>query len=158
VGDREVRLIEVGPAHTRGDTLVYVPADRVVFSGDILFNGGHPIMWAGPVGNWIRACERIQALDVETVVPGHGPITDKTGVAAMQGYWEYLAREARRRFDTGLSPLDAARDIAFDDYGTWGEAERIVANIASLYREFGGDTTELGGSEPFALMAQLARL
>src|SRR5947209_10173017 len=45
VGDKEVRLIEVGPAHTLGDTLVHIPSDKVIFTGDILFIGGHPIIW-----------------------------------------------------------------------------------------------------------------
>ena len=63
VGDLQLRLIEVGPAHTRGDTLVHVPSRDVLFSGDILFAGAHPIAWAGPVSNWIAACERIVALD-----------------------------------------------------------------------------------------------
>ena len=48
VGGKEVLLKEVGPAHTRGDVLVYVPEDRTVFTGDILFVEGHPVMWAGP--------------------------------------------------------------------------------------------------------------
>ena len=51
VGNKTVRLIEVGPAHTRGDVLAYVPEDRVIFTGDMLFINGHPIIWAGPVGN-----------------------------------------------------------------------------------------------------------
>jgi glyoxylase-like metal-dependent hydrolase (beta-lactamase superfamily II) len=155
VGDREVQLIEVGPAHTLGDTLVYVPADRVIFSGDILFNGGHPIMWAGPVGNWIRACDRILRLEVDTVVPGHGPITDKHSVEEMKAYWEYLSREARSRFDAGLSPLEAAHDISFADYAAWGDAERIVANISALYREFRGDTFH---PDVVAIMTQMAVL
>ena len=156
VGGREVRLIEVGPAHTRGDTLVYLPADRVIFTGDIVFASGHPMVWAGPVGNWIQACERILALDVETVVPGHGPISDKRAVATMRDYFVYLTREARERFDAGLTPLEAARDISFADYASWGEAERVAANIAALYREFRGDTTEPAASEVLGRMAQLA--
>ena len=48
VGDKEVRLINVGPAHTGGDVLVHVPGDRNVFTGDILFNEGHPVIWEGP--------------------------------------------------------------------------------------------------------------
>ena len=58
-------LVEVGPAHTKGDVFVHVPSSRVVFSGDILFAGSHPIMWQGPVENWIRACDRLLALDVD---------------------------------------------------------------------------------------------
>ena len=97
VGDQRVELIGVGPAHTAGDVLVHVPDNRSVFTGDILFVDGHPIIWAGPVGNWIDACRRIEAMDVETVVPGHGPITDKRGVAAMREYLAYITAEARTR-------------------------------------------------------------
>ena len=49
VGTKRVDLIEVGPAHTGGDALVHVPADKTLFTGDILFIDGHPILWAGPV-------------------------------------------------------------------------------------------------------------
>ena len=64
VGDKRVHLIEVGPAHTAGDVLIHVPSDRVVYTGDILFIDGTPIAWAGPVSNWIKACDRIMAMDV----------------------------------------------------------------------------------------------
>lgn len=56
VGDKPLHLIEVGPAHTRGDVLVHSPADKTIFTGDILFIEGTPVMWQGPVGNWIKAC------------------------------------------------------------------------------------------------------
>jgi len=65
VGDKIVELIEVGPAHTNGDILVHVPSDKVVFTGDILFIEGHPILWAGPVKNWINACDRIISMEVD---------------------------------------------------------------------------------------------
>lgn len=156
VGSKDVSLLEVGPAHTNGDTLVYVPGDRVVFSGDILFIEGHPIMWAGPVGNWIRACERILDLDVETIVPGHGPITDKQGVARLKGYWEYLLGEVRQRHAAGLTPLEAALDIPMDAYAGWSDAERIVVNVASIYRELNAEEPA-GTPAMFALMAEFAR-
>jgi cyclase len=156
VGGKTVRLIEVGPAHTRGDVLAYVPADRVVYTGDILFINGHPIIWAGPIGNWIKACQLMLDLDVDTVVPGHGPLTDKKGVAAVKGYLEYIAREARRRYDAGMPVFEAAQDIALTDYSSWGDAERIVVNVATLYGEFsGGAATTPGIAELFAMMAKI---
>ncbi|HEX3409719.1 MAG TPA: MBL fold metallo-hydrolase, partial [Candidatus Binataceae bacterium] len=158
VGDKNVRLIQVGPAHTRGDVLAYVPADRVIFTGDILFVNGHPIIWAGPIGNWIKACQLMIDLDVDTVVPGHGPITDKAGVAAVKGYLEYIEGEARRRFDAGMPMMKAAQDISLTDYSSWGDAERIVVNVATLYGEFSGGaapTPSLG--ELFSLMAKLRK-
>lgn len=155
VGDKEVRMIHVGPAHTAGDILVHVPADKTVFTGDILFIEGHPIMWEGPVGNWIAACDRILAMDVEVVIPGHGPITDGQGVAAVRGYLAYVRDEAKKRFDAGLSALEAAHDIDMRDYDAWSDGERIVVNVATLYREFGAPSGAEAGNV-FAEMAALA--
>jgi cyclase len=138
VGDKLVELIEVGPAHTQGDVIAHVPADRVVFTGDILFHRGHPVVWAGPVSNWIAACDRILALDgVEVVVPGHGPLAGLQAVADLRDYFVYLTDEVEARFDAGMSPNDAAYDIDMSRYECWGESERIVVNVNALYRDLG---------------------
>lgn len=155
VGDKPVRLIEVGPAHTAGDVLVHLPEDRIVYTGDILFIDGTPIMWAGPVGNWITACDKILAMDVEAIVPGHGPITDKAGVRKVQAYLRYIDGEARKRFDAGLSVRDAAHDIALGDYASWIDAERIAVNVDTLYREYRGDPSAPDIVGLFSLMAEL---
>ena len=157
VGDKSVVLKQFGPCHTAGDILVHVPDDRIVFTGDILFIEGHPIMWEGPVANWIAACDYLLELPVDVVVPGHGPITDKGGVQAVRDYLVYVRDEARARFDAGLSAYDAALDISLADFDSWGDAERIVVNVATLYREFG--STEQRGEpiELFALMARIRR-
>ncbi len=139
VGGRTVRLIEVGPAHTAGDVIAYLPGDGVVFTGDIIFHGGHPIVWAGPVSNWIAACDRVLALEPSVVVPGHGPLASVAAVSELKEYFAYLTREARPRFEAGLTPLEAARDIELGPYAGWGEAERLVANLHTLYRDFGAD-------------------
>jgi glyoxylase-like metal-dependent hydrolase (beta-lactamase superfamily II) len=157
VGDKAVHLIEVGPAHTRGDVLVHVPDDGVVFTGDILFIDGTPIMWEGPVENWIRACDRIIEMKPRVIVPGHGPLTDVDGVRAVQSYLGYVRDEARKRYDAGLSAPDAARDIALGDYSSWLDAERIVVNVHTLYREFSGSHEAPNIVEIFGLMGELAR-
>lgn len=141
IGAKEVQLIEVGPAHTRGDVLVYVPQDRIVFTGDIVFNGGHAPAWAGPISNWIEACDLILGWDVETVVPGHGGITDKHGVREMKRYFEYLTAETRKRFEAGMDEEEAAMDIVLDPFRGWLDEERLIVNVNSLYREFGAPVT-----------------
>ncbi|TAK52489.1 MAG: MBL fold metallo-hydrolase [Gammaproteobacteria bacterium] len=138
VGSKAVELIEVGPAHTGGDILVHVPADRVIYTGDILFIGGTPIIWAGPVGNWIRACDRILQMDLDVIVPGHGPVTDKAGVREVREYLRFVDAEARPRFDAGMGFEEAARDIALGRYRNWLDYERIVVNVYSLYQEYAG--------------------
>ena len=157
VGDKAVVLKQFGPCHSAGDILVHVPDDRVVFTGDLLFVEGHPVMWAGPVANWIAACDHLLELPADVVVPGHGPVTDKRGVRAVRDYLVYVRDEAKARFDAGLSAYDAAMDISLADFDSWGDAERIVVNVATLYREFG--STEQPGEpvELFALMARIRR-
>ncbi len=157
VGNKPIRLLQVGPAHTRGDVLVISPADRVVFTGDILFIEGTPILWEGPVENWIRACETIETMDVDVVVPGHGPVTDRSGARAVREYLVYIRDEARQRFDAGLSAADAARDIALGGYASWSDAERIAVNVDTLYREFRGSDERTPVVELFTRMAELVR-
>jgi cyclase len=153
VGEKAIRLIEVGPAHTKGDTLVHIPGDRVVFTGDILFNEGTPIAWAGPISNWIRACDRILAMDVDVVVPGHGPIADKQAVRDMRSYLEFVTDEARKRFDKGMSAREAAFDIALGRFAEWGDAERIVVTIRTLFEDFKGERVEPDIMELFEQMS-----
>ena len=155
VGDKVVELIEVGPAHTNGDVLVHVPSDKVVFTGDILFIEGHPILWAGPVGNWINACNRIIAMEVDFVVPGHGPVTDNRGVRAVRDYLVYIDAESRKRFESGMSAIEAAKDIDLNLFSGWGDGERIAVNVNSLYREYRGEEQREEITLLFEQMAEL---
>ena len=156
VGDKIVELIEVGPAHTNGDILVHVPSDKVVFTGDILFIEGHPILWAGPVKNWINACDRIISMEVDFVVPGHGPVTDNRGVKAVRDYLVYIDAESRKRFESGMSALEAAKEIDLDLFSTWGDGERIAVNVNSLYREYKGEEKREEITLLFQQMAELS--
>jgi cyclase len=139
VGDRAVQLLELGPAHTRGDVVVHVPDADVLFTGDLVFHGGHPIVWAGPVAHWIAACDRMLALGAATVVPGHGPLSDRSCIEDQRGYFEWLVAEGTPRLEGGMPPLDAARDLAGGPYAGWGEGERLVVNLTALGRDLGLD-------------------
>ncbi len=154
VGGRPVTLLEVGPAHTAGDAVVHLADDGIVFTGDILFHGGHPIVWAGPVANWIAACDRVLALHPRVVVPGHGPLAAPGALVDLKGYFELLTAEARTRYDAGMTALQAARDIDLGPYAGWSEAERVVANVHALYRDFGDDAP----SDALTLMGEMAAL
>lgn len=157
VGGRLIELIEVGPAHTRGDTLVHVPDARTVYTGDILFIGGTPIVWAGPLSNWIAACDLMLGMDVDMVVPGHGPITDKTGVADVRDYLTYVETEAAARFHAGMDAWDAARDIALNGFEHWGEFGRIAVNVETVYRSLDPTHASPNIVELFTRMAALER-
>lgn len=105
VGDLRVELLEVGPAHTAGDVLVHVPEAGAIFTGDILFIEGTPIVWAGPLSNWVAACELIEQMNPAHIVPGHGPLTDLSGVREVADY----LRQTQAEIDRPLRSRHGAR-------------------------------------------------
>lgn len=156
IGTKTIELIEVGPAHTAGDTIVHLPEEGIVFTGDILFVEGHPLMWAGPVNNWLKACDLIINLNPKIVVPGHGPITSINGVLAIKEYFEFVSSEARKHFDAGKEILEAAQEMLKSKYSNWGDGERMAANVAMMYREFKGENSPPNMIELLGLMARCA--
>ncbi len=164
VGGRAVHLLEVGPAHTQGDLIVYVPDARLLYAADVLFIGSTPVMWAGPLANWLTALDKILALDVDLIVPGHGPLTDKNGVRLVQAYWEYVQTGITERFQAGLSAAAAARDLvlspeyAQQPFAGWDSPERIMTNAHTLYRHLQGRTDHPKPPELLNIMRQQALL
>lgn len=154
-GGRTANLIEVGPAHTAGDVLVHLPDDGVIFTGDILFIEGTPIVWDGPIQNWLDACAKIIELGCSTIVPGHGPLTDAAGVQAVADYLSYIKAEATARHEAGMGPEEAARDIELGPYADWLDWERVVINVHAVYRELDPGREPAGVMDLFRGMAEL---
>jgi cyclase len=148
VGGRNVEVRDLGPAHTASDSIVYVPEARAAFTGDLVFVQGTPIAWAGPIGNWLQACDRLCDLDVDLVVPGHGPVTDKQGVRDIHRYFSHIRDQAAARHDGGMGSIEAAFDIDLGEFADWPDSERIVVTVDTVYRELdparpGADALEL---------------
>ena len=139
-----MELIEVGPAHTEGDVIVHVPDAGVVFAGDILFIGDHPIMWTGPLENWLTACDLILSTRAKHIVPGHGPVTDVAGVLVFRDYLERVGEQAARGYASGRSYWEAAAAVELPEpYVGWGHRERLVITMAAAYRQLGDDPVDL---------------
>jgi glyoxylase-like metal-dependent hydrolase (beta-lactamase superfamily II) len=135
VGGREVIVRDLGPAHTRSDSIVLVPSARAVFTGDLVFNGGTPISWAGPIANWTAACETIAALDVDWIVPGHGPVATAQDVLDVKRYFDHVVAEATKRQQGGMDAVEAAFDIDLGEFAGVPDAERIVVTVQTIYRD-----------------------
>jgi glyoxylase-like metal-dependent hydrolase (beta-lactamase superfamily II) len=134
IGSRTVQLLRCGPAHTHGDVAVFDPAGGVVFAGDLLFIGGTPIMWAGPASSWIAVLQRLLALDADTYVPGHGPVTDAAGVRDVISYLAYVEAGAADLHARGRTVRQAAAELELGRFAAWGNPERLVINIDTCYR------------------------
>ena len=86
-GGRTVRLIHVGNAHTRGDTIIFLPMERVVITGDLLTNG-IPVMRNAYPAEWINTLDAMDKLDFETAIPGHGDV--QHGKAQLENLISYM--------------------------------------------------------------------
>ncbi len=139
LGDREVRLLHFGPAHTVDDVIVYLPREKVLFAGDIAFYYVTPLAFQGHVSGWVRAIDRVRDLDVEVVVPGHGPIAGKRELQEVRDYLSLVRREARKCFGAGLSEAEAVREIRLGWFDRWVEPERLALNVVRVYTELRGE-------------------
>lgn len=138
VGDTAVELLELGPAHTHGDVAVLVADDGVLFTGDLLFVGDHPVTWSGPLDGWIAACERMLATGATTIVPGHGPVVGPDVLREFMHYLEHVAEHALAACRAGTPYTDAARTLPIPGYAQqWGNPERLVFLVAAVYRSVG---------------------
>lgn len=136
-GDRRIELWHPGtPAHTVGDSVVFLPKEKILFAGDLAFHYVTPLAFQGHVGHWITALDRLLEFDADTIVPGHGAIGTKREVMFVRDYLTLVRREARVRFDAGMSPEDAARDIRIGAFASWSDTERILPNVMRCYQEF----------------------
>lgn len=157
LGSVHAEVLYVGPAHTLGDSIVHLPESRVVFAGDVLFHRCTPVGWEGSYAAWLAALDRIIELEPDVVVPGHGPLTDVSGVRDLKAYFLYVQAESARFYEQGLSEMDAARRIDLGPYADWTEPERLIFNVRRAYRELRGEPLD-APLDAIALMGEAAQL
>lgn len=133
----EVRHIGV-PAHTTNDSIVWIPERSLLFSGDLVFNGGTPFVMMGSVTGAIAALDELRALGAETIVPGHGGVCGPEVIDRVQGYLRFVLATAERGRQAGLSPLETARETDLGEYAGLLDPERIVGNLHRAYAELDG--------------------
>ncbi len=162
VGGRVVRIHQIGPAHTADDSIVHVPDAGVVFAADMLFVGVAPIMWHGPVENWIGALDLMLSLDAEAFVPGHGPAAGRAEVELLRDYWHWLDGAVREQRAAGRSATEAARALVRSPeharWAGWIAPERIHVSVATMYRNLDGKKPEVPPPVRVKLLAQTAML
>jgi len=156
VGGRPVQVLPLGPAHTAGDVAVWVPDASVLFAGDLLFIGGSPIMWAGPTAGWVAACDAMLALNPSVVVPGHGPVTDSSGIHEVRDYLIHVGHAVREGVDAGKTWQQTATEIDLGPFASLPDAERIAVTVYQEFRSLQPETPPADTIELFTAMAEWA--
>jgi glyoxylase-like metal-dependent hydrolase (beta-lactamase superfamily II) len=156
LGSRKLTLLELGPAHTEGDVIAFESETRTLFAGDLLFMGCHPLAWAGTPASCIASLERLLELNPVVVVPGHGPLTDRSGIEEHLAYYRALRDECRPLYDSGMSSEEAARLLLRKGFGERALPERLAVNVDAAYREFSPERAPTPVISAMGAMARLA--
>ncbi len=151
----EVELFHPGVAHTTGDSIVWLARQRIVFTGDLIFEGGTPFIPMGSLSGSLRALDLLRELGATTVVPGHGPVTDPSAYDRTERYLRFLAATAEEAHAAGRTPLEAAQATDLGEFGKWPESERFVANLHRAYAELDG-RPEGAPLDPVAVFGDMA--
>ena len=149
VDELAVELSFQGPAHTTNDVVAWVPERKLLFAGDLVFNGGTPFVVMGSVAGSIAAVERLQALGPETIVPGHGDVCGPERLQDQVDYLRFVQDLARQAVSSDTPVLEVARATDLGRFGEWHDTERIVGNLHRAVAEErglapGGDMDILG--------------
>lgn len=136
-------LVHIPPSHTVSDTVVWLPEQRVLFTGDLIFSGGTPFVLMGSVSGSLAALDKLREFEPEVIVPGHGPVTDTSGIDTAERYLTWLTEVAAQGHGRGLSPLEVAQGADLGEFAALHNGERLAANLHRAY-------AELEGAEPGA--------
>lgn len=147
-GQRRVELRHPGyTAHTPGDVVAWLPEERVLFSGDLVFHGLTPLVFMGSVEGALRSLEWLHTFGAEHVVPGHGPLVGAAELDAVLGahdrYYRFVLDTARDGIARGLNPLENARACDLGEFVGWDDAERIVLNLHRAHADLTGTGMDL---------------
>lgn len=117
--DRKIQLISKGEGHTESDLVLYLPDDKIIFSGDLIFNMRHPYVAHGNITQWKQWLDFISSLEVTTIMPGHGPIGNKSLINQMKTYLQDQESSAKLLISEDV-PIDLADNFVIPDkYKDW---------------------------------------
>jgi cyclase len=139
VGGHEVRIYHPGPAHTRGDLVVYFPDEHAIATGDLFLTNSCPAMDEGDMENWIRALDQMLTLPVEHVVPGHFELATKNELQHFRNYLADLRDQVKRMCGNGLSLEQVQKALVLSAYKDLRQFPQYEAtfkdNAAAYYKQ-----------------------
>jgi cyclase len=146
---REVVLLYIGIGHTDGDIILYLPAEKVVFLGDLFFNAAIPNVQDANLLEWMKTLDEILRLDAEKFIPGHGPVGTKQDVREFLGYFEELKAQVEPAVTRGDSMEQVLRDVQVPaKYASYNFQTFFPANVQEMYVELRAHQLASSSSNP----------
>lgn len=147
-GGHTIEIYFPGPAHTRGDAVVYFPQEQAIAAGDLFLNGSCPAMDDGDLENWVAALDSILKLPVQAVVPGHFELGTKQQLQRFRDYLAELRDQVARLFRSGASLEDVKKKLDLHDFSNFRQYPQYEAtfadNAAAYYHQLQQKRTPSG--------------
>ena len=135
-GSREVRLLYLGTGHTEGDAVLFLPAEKIAFVGDLYFNSAFPNCQDANVLSWMKTLQAVLQLDAEKFVPGHGPVGTRQDVQNFLSYLEDLKALVEPSVTRGDSLEQLLREKGIPEkYASYKFPNFFPANLQKMYAE-----------------------
>jgi cyclase len=137
-GTQRVELIRLGPSHSKGDGVAYLPNQKIVATGDLCVTWG----FGNNVGdadanyeNWLHSLDEMAGWDPKIVVPGHGPVSDRSALLADRDYLTDMLKQVRAGIAAGKTADELASQINLSSHGTIaGDAAANATSVRAMYR------------------------
>lgn len=154
LGGRRATVLDLGWVSRPGELVVFDPASGTLFAGGAVLVGRVPAIRDADLALWIAALDRLSALPIGRVVPGHGPVAGPEALGSLRAYLVDLAADVRRQYAAGLSLAAATAAASLPAYAGWtGYPEIHRQNVHHLYlalerEELAGVLTSLTSLRP----------
>jgi cyclase len=131
---REAQLISWGGGHTTSDAVLYLPTERILFAGDLIFYRCHASITSGDPAEWLRILGEMERLDIATVAPGHGAVASRTAIAEQRAYLEAMLALALQAIAANRTEAEIAAMPLPADYRDYGFASGFTQTVQALAR------------------------
>ena len=130
---RDIILMEFDSCHTESDLVMYLPKEKILFSGDIVFNKFHPYLADGNYINLKKSLVDLKEMDIDSIVPGHGNIGGKEILANMINYVQDLEDKIESMIDTNGNLDDLRSKPMLSQYKDWWLGSFYLSNLEHIY-------------------------
>jgi cyclase len=137
MGETTFRLVHPRRrAHTSGDTMVFMPEEKVLFAGDVVWVGYHPNLEDADIEGWLKALEAISRMNPDLIVPGHGPVADKRCIAPLARYLRRFDASFRKLVHDGATKQRVVEELEVDGPDGWRLEMMVQRNVDILYDRY----------------------
>jgi glyoxylase-like metal-dependent hydrolase (beta-lactamase superfamily II) len=135
LGGEEIRIVRLSGGHSAGDAVVYLPRQRLVFTGHLFENGFFPRLDSSDVHRWIEILKELESWDVDVYIPARGPAGGKKEVAEFRQFLEWLWNEVATRAAEGKTASDVKRELKLTETYRWSARDLAPRAVEEVYQQ-----------------------